>query len=175
MLDSLITSRTRIKLLVKFFLNTSVRAYLRGLAEEFGESTNAIRLELNHLEEAGLLKSEAEGNKKVYCANKLHPLYEDIRHLVLKHSGITQIIEQVVLQVGDIDRVWVCGDFARGKDSQTVDIVIAGEIVNLPYFISLIEKAERIIHRKICYTLITPEVELSYFSPAEKMFLVWKK
>ena len=58
MLDSLITSKTRIKLLLKFFLNSSMKAYLRGLAEEFGESTNAIRLELNHLEEAGLLKSE---------------------------------------------------------------------------------------------------------------------
>ena len=50
MLDSLITSKTRIKLLLKFFLNTSTHAYLRGLADEFGESTNALRLELNHLE-----------------------------------------------------------------------------------------------------------------------------
>lgn len=41
-----------------------MKAYLRGLAEEFGESTNAIRLELNHLEEAGLLTAETEGNKK---------------------------------------------------------------------------------------------------------------
>jgi len=41
MLDSLITSKTRIKLLLKFFLNTSTHAYLRGLADEFGESTNA--------------------------------------------------------------------------------------------------------------------------------------
>ena len=65
MLDSLITSKTRIKLLLKFFLNTSTHAYLRGLADEFGELTNALRLELNHLENAGLLKAENERNKKV--------------------------------------------------------------------------------------------------------------
>ena len=66
MLDSLITSKTRIKLLLKFFLNTSTHAYLRGLADEFGESTNALRLELNHLENAGLLKAENKGNRKVH-------------------------------------------------------------------------------------------------------------
>ena len=41
MIDSLISSKTRIKLLMKFFLNPGVTSYLRGLADEFGESTNA--------------------------------------------------------------------------------------------------------------------------------------
>lgn len=76
MLDSLITSKTRIELLVKFFLNSSMKSYLRGLADEFGESTNAIRLELNHLEEAELLRAGYEGNKKVYQANPSHPLFQ---------------------------------------------------------------------------------------------------
>lgn len=126
MLDSLITSKTRIKLLLKFFLNSSMKAYLRGLAEEFGESTNAIRLELNHLEKAGLLQSELESNKKVYQANSSHPLFNDIRHLVLKHSGITQIIDEVVLRVGDIRKVWLRGDFAVGKDSRLIGLVVTG-------------------------------------------------
>ena len=54
MLDSLITSKTRVKLL-KFFMNPETRSYLRSLAEEFGESTNAVRVELNRLEKAGIL------------------------------------------------------------------------------------------------------------------------
>ena len=78
MLDSLITSKTRIKLLLKFFLNTSTHAYLRGLADEFGESTNALRLELNHLENAGLLKAENKGNRKVYHANSAHHLFYNL-------------------------------------------------------------------------------------------------
>lgn len=57
MIEALISSKTRIKLLLKFFLNSSNRAYLRGLEEEFGESTNAIRLELNKLEKAGMVSS----------------------------------------------------------------------------------------------------------------------
>ena len=49
MLDTLISSQTRLKLLLKFFLNSSTSSYLRDLESEFGESTNAIRLELNRL------------------------------------------------------------------------------------------------------------------------------
>ncbi len=74
MIDTLITSQTRIKLLKKFFLNSSTRAHLRGLESEFGESSNGIRIELNRFEEAGLLHSLRDGNKKVYQANSGHPL-----------------------------------------------------------------------------------------------------
>jgi len=38
MLEALITSKTRIKLMPKFFLNSASTGYLRGLASEFGES-----------------------------------------------------------------------------------------------------------------------------------------
>jgi predicted transcriptional regulator len=74
MTGSLITSQTRIRLLKKFFLNSSTQAHLRGLESEFGESTNSIHIELNILERAGLLKSVRNGNKKFYPANSTHPL-----------------------------------------------------------------------------------------------------
>lgn len=64
MIDSLISSKTRIKLLMKFFLNPGVTSYLRGLADEFGESTNAVRVELNRLCSAGFLEEVPEGGRK---------------------------------------------------------------------------------------------------------------
>jgi hypothetical protein len=75
MIETLISSKMRIKLLLKFFLNSRSRSYLRGLETEFGDSTNAIRLELNRFEKAGMLKSYTEGNKKFFQANTDHPLY----------------------------------------------------------------------------------------------------
>lgn len=170
MLDSLITSKTRIKLLLKFFLNSSMKAYLRGLADEFGESTNSIRLELNHLEEAGLLKSESEGNKKVYQANAEHPLFHDIRNLVLKHSGITQIIDQVVEKTGDIEKVWVKGDFAQGKDSDVVELVVQGNRINADYFNSLVKKVEELIKRNIRYVIVSSEPEAQTHFAGEKIY-----
>src|SRR5690554_7495677 len=72
MLDSLITSKTRLRLLVKFFVNANNHSHLRGLAEEFGESTNAIRKELNHLSQAGYLHKEAIKDRKSTRLNSSH-------------------------------------------------------------------------------------------------------
>lgn len=175
MLDSLITSKTRIKLLLKFFLNSTMKAYLRGLADEFGESTNSIRLELNHLEKAGLLKSESEGNKKVYQANSEHPLFHDIRNLVLKHSGITQIIDQVVEKTGDIEKVWVKGDFAQGKDSGVVKLIVMGNRINADYFNSLLKRVEDLIKRNIRYVIVSSESEAQMNCAGAQNLLIWEK
>ena len=59
--------------MLKFFTNPKIQGHLRGLAEEFGDSTNSVRLELNKLEEAGLLVARAEGQKVVYEVNKSNP------------------------------------------------------------------------------------------------------
>ena len=77
MLNTLITSKTRINLLLKFFLNPGTKAYLRELAKEFGESTNAVRVELNRLTEARILKSTNLGRKILYSANNRHNLFRD--------------------------------------------------------------------------------------------------
>ena len=74
MLDTLITSKTRVKLLMKFFLNPGTRAYLRELAAEFGESTNSIRVELNRLSDAKIISSENVGRTIEYHANAEHSL-----------------------------------------------------------------------------------------------------
>lgn len=174
MLDSLITSKTRIKLLLKFFLNSSMKAYLRGLAEEFGESTNAIRLELNRMEEAGLLCSEEDGNKKVYHANHKHPLFNDIHSLVLKHSGITQIIDEVIERVGDIEKVWVVGDFAVGKDSKKLELIIVGKYINANYLLQLIGKAEKLIDREILYSVVS-SVEKVNQMISDRILLIWTR
>ncbi|HQO04380.1 MAG TPA: ArsR family transcriptional regulator, partial [Spirochaetota bacterium] len=79
MLESLITSKTRIKLLLKFFLNPETEGYLRGLAAEMGESTNGIRVELDRFSDAGLLEKRDKGNTKVYRANTGHSLFPEIQ------------------------------------------------------------------------------------------------
>ena len=84
MLEALISSKTRIKILVKFFLNDNLTSYLRGMEEEFGESTNSIRIELNRFEKAGFLQSFSKGNKKIFKVNNTHPLFREINSIVKK-------------------------------------------------------------------------------------------
>jgi DNA-binding transcriptional ArsR family regulator len=148
MLDALISSQTRIKLLLKFFLNSETTAYLRGLESEFGESSNGIRLELNRLEEAGMLVSALEGNKKLYRANTEHPLFSELQALVRKHLGIDQIIAQIVDRLGNLEAVYLTGPFARGMNASEVELVLIGE-VDTAYLQELTAQAEALIKRKI--------------------------
>lgn len=150
MIETLISSKTRIKLLFKFFLNTKTKAYLRSLETEFGESSNAIRVELNRLEEAGMLSSEIQGNKKFFQANEGHPLFHEIHNIVKKHLGFDTIIDQVISNLGDIDEVYVTGSLAKGIDSPIIDLLLIGE-VKKEYLLHLIEKSEQMISRKIRY------------------------
>jgi len=69
MLETIIKSKTRIKLLIKFFFIDNNRGYLWGMEKEFGETINAVRHEVNNFVDAGLLTSELEGNKRFYKAN----------------------------------------------------------------------------------------------------------
>jgi type I site-specific restriction-modification system R (restriction) subunit len=176
MLESLITSKTRIKLLLKFFLNSNTSAHLRGLESEFHESTNGIRLELNRFEQAGLLHSYTEGNKKLYKANPLHPLFTDIQHLVQKHLGIDQFIEQVIDRLGEIQKVYLTGAFARGQESPYIEMIMVSRAIDQSYLDKLIDKASRIIHREIRYTLIEEDLKTGIQHPgSDNLLLIWEK
>lgn len=158
MIETLISSKTRIKLLLKFFLNSSTKAYLRGLESEFGESSNAIRLELNRFENAGMLTSELAGNKKVFTANTRHPLFDEVHNILLKYVGLDQVIDKVIIRLGDVDKVYVTGSFAQGKDSLFIDLVFIGHIKKA-YLIELIDKVEDLIDRKLRYVVFKQEEE----------------
>lgn len=159
MIEALISSKTRIKLLLKFFLNSNTTSYLRGLESEFGDSTNSIRLELNRFEQAGMLSSFLEGNKKYFRANTTHPLYKEVHTIILKYVGFDQIIDQVIERLGDVHKVYVTGDFAKGLDSKIIDLVFLGDI-NKEYLIHLVEKTEKLINRRIRYIVYCQEEEL---------------
>ena len=155
--------------MLKFFLNSANKAYLRGLAQEFGESTNSIRLELNKLEGAGMLCSEYNGNKKYFSANKQHPLFSDIQNIVRKYVGIDQIVDQIVNDLGAIKKIYLTGEWAKGVESDVIDLCFVGHDLNKIYLLNLIEKTEHLIGKKIKY-LIYKEHEA-----IEEGLLIWHK
>ncbi len=176
MLDTLISSKTRIKLLLKFFLNSNATAYLRSLESEFGESSNAIRLELNKFENAGMLTSSMQGNKKIFRANVQHPLFNDMHNIILKYVGLDSIIENVVKRLGEVQKVYLTGAFSRGLNSDVIDLIIIGNVDKV-YLIRLVEKAEKLIQRKIRYLVYKEDefqaADLSQYNP--KPLLIWNQ
>lgn len=174
MLNSLITSKTRIKLLLKFFLNSQTRGYLRNLEQEFGESSNAIRVELNKMEEAGLLQSEISGNRKYFQANTNHPLFNDINNILKKFVGIDKVIEKVTTQIGDLEAAYITGDFAKGRDSKIIDLVLIGQNLDTNYIGQLVLKTENIIERKIRHLSLTANQMKDYFKDKPAL-IIWKQ
>jgi hypothetical protein len=166
MIDSIITSKTRIQILLRFFLNPERSAYLRELAAEIGESSNGIRVELNRLAKSRLIECTPDGRTKSYKANRNHPLFPDIQSIVKKTLGIDKLIDEIVARLGDVKLALVTGDYARGIDGGIIDLVLVGDI-NREFLDELIHITEpRISNRKI-RTLCLSEEE--YAGLAERL------
>jgi len=173
MLESLITSKTRIKLMIKFFINSDTTAYLRNLSEEFGESTNGIRQELNRFEDAKLLESKTEQNKKLYQANTKHPYFKDMHRLLLKYVGIEEIVDNVVNHIGDLEKGYIINDFAQGNPGNILDLLLVGKNFDHEYLNKLIRKAEESVSFKIRYIAVSPDEAAQYIPDKTKTLLVW--
>ena len=153
MLNKLITSKTRLRLLIKFFISQANRGYLNGLANEMGESTNSIRKELNHLFEAGYIEKIKKENKIEYKVNSKHPLYETLKKVVYKHLGLEDIVETVIDRMGNVEEIILIEDYARGYDSGNIEVVLIGESLNFNYINQLENKIENLINRKVTFYL----------------------
>tara|TARA_Y100000996_G_C22453487_1_gene614857 strand:- start:180 stop:692 length:513 start_codon:yes stop_codon:yes gene_type:complete len=153
LLNTLITSKTRLRLLIKFFISQANKGYLNGLANEMGESTNSIRKELNHLHDAGYLKKLKNDNKVEYQVNSSHPLYETLRNVVLKHLGLEDIVEAVLEKMGNVNQILLVGDYAEGKDTGNIEIFLIGNDLDMNYINQLEPKIEKIIDRKVSFYL----------------------
>ena len=174
MLETIITSKTRVKLLMKFFLNPYTSSYLRELAKEFGESTNGVRVELNRLKKAGLLLTEKSGRLVKYTSNKDHNLFDEITVIVQKFVGIDQVIDKLVLKLGDVKSAYILGDYARGIDSGIIDILLVGNI-NKTELTRIVDNASFNINRKIRYLILTKK-EVRKLSSGLRMgnaLLIW--
>lgn len=166
-------------MLLKFFSNSHASGYLRELAKEFGESTNSIRHELNNLSQAGYLVTREEGRSIYYSANIEHPLYPELKTLIHKYLGFDKILDNVIHKVlsklGTLHIAFITGDYAEGRDTGIIDLVMVGDI-DQRYLQECIGKAEKMIQRKV-RTLVLSEAEYEMNKKnlnAEKALLLWK-
>ncbi len=155
-LSGLITSKTRIQLLMRLFLNPEQQAYLRELAEETGSSPSHVKGELKNLTEAGLLNSKKNGRQVFFSANKRHPLFDELHSMVHKALGMDAILESIIMRLGNLEAAYVVGDYAAGRDTGIVDIVLLGNI-DQENLADLTTKTERYIDRRIRTLVLTPD------------------
>jgi predicted nucleotidyltransferase len=87
-LDELLTSSTRARLLTILLAHPSQEYYLRELHRRSGRSLRAVQHELARLERLGLVVTHRRGREKFYRANDKHPLFADLKGIVDKTAQL---------------------------------------------------------------------------------------
>lgn len=172
--SGLITSRTRIEILMRLFLNPNRRAHLRELAGELAVSPSQVRSELQNLSASGLVRSAREGNRLQFAANQAHPLYPELNSMVRKALGMDRILESIVTRLGRLRLALLIGDYASGKDSGCIDLVLVGAI-DQHNLADLVAKTERQLSRRIRVQVLSPGdyASLSATLTAEPHLVLW--
>jgi hypothetical protein len=137
------------------------------LAKEFNVSSNAVREELNQLTSTNLLKSEKNGRQVYYTANTDHTLFPELKSMVGKVMGIDKVIDGIVSRLGDLESAYLIDDYAEGKDTGIIDIILVGDIDHY-HLNDLSRKTERYIKRKIRYLVLSQEEYLQLLPKLKK-------
>lgn len=168
----IITSKVRVKILELFFSSPSEMYHVRGVVREIKEEINAVRIELERFEKAGVLKKEARGNRVYYWLRDDYDLFGDLLSSVAKTKGLGFEIISNRKKIGSLSFVMFSGKFVRGverRNESEVDILVVGE-VTLPELASLIRAEESRIGREINYTVMTRQ-ELDFRKKRRDPFL----
>jgi len=158
MLQALFSSKVRVKLLTHFFSHPEERFYARSLARQIEEHYNAVWQELNNLERIGLLTSERDANVKYYRLSPDFPIYEELKRIILKTSGLRQALREALDHLGTVKWAFIYGSVATGDEDflSDVDLMLVGE-VDLLALSEVIACLEEGAGREINYVALTQE------------------
>ncbi len=158
MLDDLITSKSRVKLLNVFLANPTEMYHVRELVRRTQDEINAVRRELAYLEKKGILSREPRANRVYYYLAKNYPFYYDLVQTAIKTVGLGNDVLKNRAKLGRIKFAMFSGRFARRmeKDPESVDFLVVGTIV-LPELALLVKNEERRLNTEINYTVMSEE------------------
>ncbi len=158
MLEALISSQTRVKILTLLLLNHHHRYYVREIARKTHRNPNAVRRELANLEGIDLIHASMRGQQKYYQANTRHPIYKELRQMLLKTQGAAKVIRERMDEIGNLTMACIYGSFAKGAEGSgsDIDLLLIGDL-DEDALIPLLKKTESFLSRNINYVLMDEE------------------
>lgn len=150
MLSTLITSKSRVKILTWFVSHPGGRFHYRQLIKTLDLSAPSVRKELKRLEDAGLLMSVREANVRFYSVNQEHFLYPEIKSIVFKTVGVADFLRQALQEIGDIEAAFIYGSVAKNvEDAKSdIDVMVIGD-VDVDKLHETVAKAEESLGREV--------------------------
>lgn len=159
LLDDIIISRVRVKVLTLFLSNPGMIFHVRDIVRRLDEEINAVRRELGHMEKAGMVSKEQRANRLFYMFRKDYPLFYELMELIGKTSGLGADLLKNKVKLGKIKYAMISGRYLRGiqkKSTTDVDLLIVGNVV-LPELAQIVKAEEVRRERELNYTVMTED------------------
>ena len=131
---TLISSKIRIGLLKILALNPESTFNINELSRRTGFSLRGVEKELKNLLTGGILRREVSGNQHRYQLDLLCPIYREIKSIITKTVGLTELLKQALISVEKkIERAFIYGSFASGDygNESDVDLFVVTELSGL--------------------------------------------
>jgi predicted nucleotidyltransferase len=157
-IDQLFGSKTRVKLLTKLLLNPEKTFYMRKLSRELHVTYSMIRKEAKNLASLGIINENKQGKVTLISINKSLPYFNDLKNLIVKTSGIGDLLKDVFSKLSGIDYALVYGSMASGEESTSsdVDLLIVGQSSE-EEILKIVGVIEEEVEREVNYVLWTKE------------------
>jgi len=156
-LEKLITSSARVKVIKLLLLNEDQRYYQREIAELAGLPVRAVQREGAKLAEIGLLRRIEDGNRIYFQANPACPIFPELKRILLKTVALEFLLSESLSQDGDIEVAFIYGSYAANQEMSTsdVDLFVIGSVLSRELS-AAVRPIQAEIQREINYYLVTP-------------------
>jgi predicted nucleotidyltransferase len=128
-LPEILSSRARAEIFRLLFSGTGEELHVREIERRSGLNDSTLRQELRKLVRLDLVRSRRDSNRVYYRAKTENPLYPEIRNLVLKTSGLADVLKSALADKR-IRVAFVFGSVARGEEKagSDVDLMVIGQL-----------------------------------------------
>ncbi|MBN1859575.1 nucleotidyltransferase domain-containing protein [Candidatus Bipolaricaulota bacterium] len=156
MLEKLLGSESRVKILTLFLLNAGTEYYLREIAQRTGLAVRSVQRTVMDLTDIAILHRERRGNSVYFRLNIENPIVPDLKAMFLKTVGLGDLLRETLAGESKIEAAFIYGSVAKGDETATSDIDLA-MIGDVPpqTLTGLLEDLERVTGRDVNATVFT--------------------
>ena len=154
MLNKLFSSKARVEILKLFLFNPDDSFYQRQISMLTRQSIRGVQREVEKLQSIGLIEKSAQGNRLYYRVNRNCSIFEDLKRILFKTTGIAEALKGKLVKSDSIRIAFVYGSYAKGEESLSsdIDLLVIGNIT-LKELSRLLSKSKSEIGRETNYTV----------------------
>lgn len=158
MLEQLLGSRLRARVIGWLFTHPDERFYVRQLTALLSEDSSNLSRELARLESIGIVTSERDGQQKYYRPNPRSSVFEELKRIATKTAGVVDVLREALESHAGIQAAFLFGSFARGEQTadSDIDLMIIGDVDEIALQES-ISRAESELRRTVNYSLLSQQ------------------